>query len=336
MLQLLRQPLKRRIACQIARFSISTSYFPFSRKLIIPMVKKIHPDHFQKHNRDIQLANLTCLQTLNQLWDMIEDVDDKLQKSLSSIDITIVWQQYYELHCYYQTENGQLEKIDLRLMAPPIFRQRQSVSSSTAHHAVRSIYHQLGNFCLMLGLENPWEHINKRDKNTDPSHNSGDVETSENIRAAVDTMIFENMMKNQVAANHASSQIFQDESNNSRRYRRRKNLQVQLFQEIDTYLTSGNVKLRGISALDELNVLEKLREFLREYSPYLNFRHDLWRRIVIILHDDKTGYRHQLQRKVFIFEIPKTFKTKKLLELFSEHIPLTGNSIEDFDLNDIN
>ena len=341
---------------------------PPSRKHLTAIVMSIHPDRYHNESKLIQSSNLKCLQTINEIWDVIETHEEKisiitdLYNSNSLIDITMTLKQSYNLFCYIRNESNTttnkdieciVDKVEISLKIPSLLVARQNnVPIQNLSTALFEIYKQMGVFATILNLENPWQEF--IDKN--PSK----VSISTNKSSSYDTLmenldfqqqIFERSLKyNKYRQIREFNEFTGRKGKESRKLRQTREL---LAKEVVFYLTTGNVKLRNITALDDFLIVNKFQDFLVEYGPYVNFQLDNWKSVVVIIHGDDhikkniqllnhstipaimnkyhakkwLKYSFEVIQNKNILEIPKDFKPKDLSEFILDHISFATDEL---------
>lgn len=330
--------------------------FSSTRKLISPAIMKIHPDRYQNDSKEIQSNNLKCLQTLNELLDRIEDLEDQINvKTVNSIDngsivIGNPWSSNYTLNCYFRKNIDQeeisksldvesvnnLETITVSVSIMPILCTRgQTIKPSTAKLVIHNILTQVGIFCTMLDVENPFKNISKplnRQKTVDAK-----IENQMDFRQ-LHIELFERSLKYN-KYRRIMPYEFDSSNRKMKESRSMKRVRDLLSLDVSIYLTNGNVKLRNISIYEERDLMIKFQDFLVEYGAYINFDLKIWANVYVILHNDDDlprtrigdnssdsgydsrfqGYSYMTHANKVIIEIPKKFKNNNLLSFLSEH-----------------
>ena len=121
--------------------------------------------------------------------------------------------------------------------------------------------------------------------------------------------------------------------------------------QVDAYLMSGNVLIKGLDPEIEKISIEALRQFFFDYGALINFSVRQWRYVILVLFDkntlpkvppspqnvprngvtkgqrkamDITGFRCVKEGKTYLIEIPHKFKVPALLEFIRLNLPLTN------------
>jgi hypothetical protein len=315
-----------------------------ARKHIAPIVNCIHPDRFHNDSAEIKALNLTCLQTLNEIWDVIEGMEEKITHASSSAKIDLVdpFKASYNLSFYsrsqHEQDNSTIEKISLNISIPSLLTQKQNnIPMKLIQADLNRIFHQMGTIFTILGLINPWENlISGKDGKTSSVDDLG--MTNEKLQ----TLIFERAMK--YNKHRLIDPLTYDSRSEKEASRLRKDREL-LCQEVAYYISQGNVKFRNVSMVEDILLITRIQDFLVQYGPYLNFRLDIWSKVFIILHGDgladtdkasaKTLDRRAKRMKLYkyerfkgkiVLEAPKDFKAKDFLSFISDNVPF----IQDF------
>lgn len=130
--------------------------------------------------------------------------------------------------------------------------------------------------------------------------------------------------------------------------------------QIDAYLISGNVLIKGLDPLVEEAAMNRLRKFFFDYGANINFGVSRWRYVIVVLFDkstipkttrspsesatesesatarknsmskgkrkalDTTGYRCVQEGRSYLIEIPHTFKAPAMLDFLRISLPMTN------------
>ena len=149
----------------------------FSRRLLSPLIKTIHPDMFGQDSDVIRKTNLSCLQALNEMCDSIEG----LQKVGNSfVDVTRPLKDQYKFDCYMRDHqqptakhdefetlppdsiinNGdkplQTKSVKVLLNTPTILCARQRITQSALDKSLAMLLFQLNPFFEHANLEGPF------------------------------------------------------------------------------------------------------------------------------------------------------------------------------------
>jgi hypothetical protein len=127
------------------------------------------------------------------------------------------------------------------------------------------------------------------------------------------------------------------------------------FQQVDAYLSSGNVLVKGLSAEVEVEAAENLRNFLHDYGALLNFSTRQWRYVVLVLIDkskmespkgstnsqsrnglskgkfkalDMTGFRVVTEGRSHLIDVPYNFRVPAFLQFIRLNLPLSSLTAE--------
>lgn len=170
--------------------SVGSSSRP-ERKQMFPFIKIIHPDFCARETVEVKQANLVCIQNINELWDLIDKLQEKLERNSAaeSIDISAPFRPIYKIACFVPSEKkdpgrkihagelgdkdgsdddavygikgeSDLRRVEIDLIISPTLCQRQTVEKYLIFRSLSSIFAQQGKLLEMVGIPNPWpEHF---------------------------------------------------------------------------------------------------------------------------------------------------------------------------------
>ena len=300
------------------------------RKILAPLIKRIHPDLFTQESQSIRLLNLTCLQTLNELWDSLERLNVHIisnNNQIKSKQLPISFKPKYSLSCYIRNiYDNELSKIDAIVVSPvELCRKDVLLTENTMKLSMMKMNKQLGSFFTMIGLTNPWN-IVENEVNQDPfDGESVSITTSQMI---IDAQAFQKDIELKYRMTQAT--LFNTDDKNSKsstNSSKRSKLKMMpiswhlLRGETDAFIRNGNVLVMNLSPKEEFENIDRLREFLIEYGALLNFRIDKWQLVIIIIGGTK-GYSYEIKSGRHIINVPDKFKEVKLFECLRKHLPM--------------
>jgi hypothetical protein len=159
------------------------------RRDLSPLIKLIHPDHFGQQEEKIKKENLSFLQSLNELADLIQKLVNG-SRALQSIDITHPLAKSYRLSFYVPqqpsidtnppTEDASatpshhtpnLRLIKLALFTPPELTLRHRLSKVEVDLLISKLLLQMSQMFISSGLPNPWQEGNKKKDENEPNTN---------------------------------------------------------------------------------------------------------------------------------------------------------------------
>lgn len=317
------------------------------RKLLAPLIKRIHPDLYTKESLTTRSLNLTCLQTLNELWDTLERLHihvTSYNNNNKTKQLPILFKQKYILSCYIRIDidntdsnntnndtnnikDTSLKKVDTVIITPIELCKKEEMSTQhTMKLSVMKMHRQLGRFFIKTGLTNPWSIIDKDDNDILDSDETICISSSQMI---IDAQAFQRDIELKYRMSHAT--LFNTNDNNSKssinntsKRSRMKMMPISwhlLRGEADAFIRNGNVLVTNLSPREELESVERLREFLIEYGALLNFRIDRWQMVVVIIGGLK-GYSYEMKVGRHVINIPHTFKEVQLFECLRKNLPM--------------
>jgi len=304
------------------------------RKILAPLIKRIHPDLFTQESQSIRLLNLTCLQTLNELWDSLERLNVHIisyNDQKKSQQLPISFKHKYSLSCYIRNNNdnnnnNNLSKIDALVVSPiELCRKDVLLTENTMKLSIMKMNKQLGSFFTKIGLTNPWNII-ENEVNQDPF--DGETVSITSSQMIIDAQAFQKDIELKYRMAQATLYNIDDKnsrsSTNSSKRSKLKMMPISwhlLRGETDAFIRNGNVLVMNLSPKEEFENIDRLREFLIEYGALLNFRIDKWQMVIVIIGGTK-GYSYEMKAGRHIINIPDKFKEVKLFECLRKHLPM--------------
>jgi len=333
----------------------------FSRRGLLPLVKVIHPDLFAQASSAVQKANLNALQTLTEIWDGLEKAKTRVA--------TRPLRKQYIIECYVHEREPLiareevsekrdepvsklgLRKIRLDLRPPGVLcedvsvvqkQNDQHVHQKVKDQALDNVCRQLEAFFASAGLLSPWKDKNVDKKEGEWERVAGQRDEKRRqsalpTQAEVDAMLFERI----ITSKHRQAFSVFD-------FGKKGKLATRLVQnQVDEFIQTGHVLVQNVPLHAEIDVLEKLRDFLTEYGTVLNFSTTSWKNVVLILCGPKEQFEAEefissKQRQaamykiavqqgktsksgicetIFIINAPSNFRDKLLLEHVRKSLP---------------
>ena len=185
-----------------------------TRKLLAPLLIKIHPDMFGQEEESVKNLNMSCVQSINNMWSGVEKITTLIDKSTENIHIEHPLESTYKFRCYIRFPSSGSEEmacepektirmISFALKTPDIFSQRRVVARSLCEKAMNEFLVSFGGIFTHAGLENPW--MFKFDSTESASAKrviglnsswTGKVDKDPMFRRAEDIIIFERTLQN--------------------------------------------------------------------------------------------------------------------------------------------
>jgi hypothetical protein len=296
------------------------------KKMLFPLIKKIHPDSCATETPAIQRTNLLCLQTLNEMIEKLKTVEREIQTGSSTIDISSPPKSVYALKFYIASDEGKaIAEHNIVMQVPRDFTVVQSISIGIGRKALKSLYVSIFAVLRTAGvaadLQIPnAEESNEQENNTpeeEGSHLTDMKVTEQTLQEyGYDRIMFERMTN---MARYGSGDRFAPLFTMPER----KNQKVPRYVKdaVEVYLRQGNVLVRHLTPAEELPAIERLREFLIDYSLLLNFHPGGWRKVYFILNKKKSKYTLKHKAGGDFIIIPANFKHKALLEFIRVNMP---------------
>jgi len=259
---------------------------------------------FAQHDLGVRQANLQCVQSLNELWDALGELEKRTLDGTAEIFIRNPLKPMYDLYCFTKSDavagTGSGESVAVRRVAltlrPPLELTRQhGISSPSAQKSLARVTQLLVSFFVDAGvpkdalpvLESPASASSvsggrsEADSQPLPSRRQLDA-----ANAQMDAIVFDRAVsaRHFAAATPAfKSALASTPSPSAASILSRKRASQSLQQSCDAYLRSGRVLVQGLELHEEAAALDRLRAFLLDYGGVLNFSHQAWAAVVVVL-----------------------------------------------------
>lgn len=149
----------------------------FSRRILSPLIKTIHPDMFGQDSDLIRKTNLSCLQALNEMCDSIEGLQ---RVGATFIEVTKPLKHQYKFDCFMRSQQQpivkhddcrsmssdnsigsgktslQTKSIKVLLNTPTILCARQRITQPMFEKSLSMLLYQLNPFFEHANLEGPF------------------------------------------------------------------------------------------------------------------------------------------------------------------------------------
>lgn len=301
------------------------------KKLVFPLVKKIHPDAWTAESDDIQAANLKCLQLVNQLTNRLESIERSVATD-AQIPVADPFDAKYELDFYMRgEEEGSVpERIKMQLHIPAEFCERQLLTKRTAVSCLSVVYRGVANILRRSGIK----HISPDAMGTldEETKNKKAQEKREHIASDIteetlkefefDKKALKRISEMQRAGVASPELLFHMDAE-----RRVDEDSAFLRASIKAYIVRGNVLTRGLDGQDELAAVLRLQHFLEKFALTINFSIETWGHINFVLVSRGMKYKFkEINDDVFIVA-PANFKSSALLEFIRTQVKLNANAV---------
>lgn len=314
-----------------------------TRKELIPLIKRLHPDLMTHHTDAVKKANMICIQNLNDLWDTLEtNVQATVGKNVAyGLDIKLPFRTQYDLACYLHndeqvtandTSSPPVKKHSIVISIPDALCKRQSISHKVFMGSIDLILQQQGMLFEVAGLDNPWTEPEALREVNETS--SDGRRPAEELSSELETRLFERwLIKNSKLSGLRSkfdrkgrtnySRVFGPQhSKNSasldRLFGNRRAQDAMFADEVDAYLKAGNVVVSPMSPQEEFAAVKQLRQFFIDFGDVLNFGTGRWHTVYVMLHGYSGTERFQskarldqLKRRAAARDAPLQTQTQK-------------------------
>lgn len=299
------------------------------KKLVLPLIKKIHPDACVNESAEIQKANLICLQTLNELSDKLASVETGVLNKTSTVSVLKPLTAAYALSFYCSGESeGPLKRHAVVLSIPQEFTSAQNVSLQKGRKALRNLYVGLLGVLRTAGVEHSTtiddESTGVHEKKDDMSAYAGNINISEKTLEDFDfdRKMFDRVT-NIVTTGGNSSSLFTIPD------RKNQKIPRAVIASVDKFIYNGNVLVKELSPDEEIKAISRLREFLVDYSLLLNFHPGSWRKVFFILCQSRKKFVRRSELGGEYLLIPSNFKHRALLEFLRVNLSLIRAQMSD-------
>jgi hypothetical protein len=250
-------------------------------------------------------------------------------------------------------------KIEIELIPNSVIcKKNGSINLKLFNDSITNILMQLGSFFDHLGNNNPYKlNYNDNINNDNLNDNNNtlfdfskfqyqelDQKIFDKIQSKLHRLKIANSFKIFNSSSYQTSSKSQHMKKTTGKLSQRYNISKEfLYSEVDIFIRSGNILILNLNPKEEFESLQKIREFIAEYGPLLNFSFDKWFQIVIILYDgiienidddnnkikmDKRmkkliKYKYEEKDNRCIITVPYNFKDMLLLEFIRDNVPFT-------------
>lgn len=318
------------------------------KKIVLPLIKSIHPDSCANESDEIQKANLICLQTLNELSDKLSAVEQSVTNKASTVNVSKPLPAAYALSFYCSVDADASKPIGRRRFAvvvsvPREFTSVQNLSLSNARRALRDLYVSLFGLVRTAGIKSSADIDSLPDDESKEKRHLLDAEYDKKFNVTEDTLqeinfdskMFERM-NNHIKFGGSSASLFSMPERKTRR------VPKDVILAVDRFVHGGHVFVKHLAPTEELQAVERIRQFLIDYSLVMNFHPGSWKKVFFILNEKQTKYSRRSKLGGEFLIIPANFKHKALLEFLrvnlqvivkysTDHASAIGMDQDDFE-----
>lgn len=342
------------------KFVPASRHFSVNRKALLPVIMKIHPDRFSQEDAIIQETNLKSMQSINELWDTIIVLKDKIDAGESNIQISPPFRVSYNFTCFIRPEVDSPEsdvdsnesiksnvttvdltprKIEFTLTPPPNLCTNQTLILSHASGFLDSVYKSLGKFFSLVGEENPFGYDPDLDEES-----AGEQMERQRMRPRGESNSIPGVSLAQMDRDMAERYLRKARglsifSHMQPRNERMKKKLVEFHAaQVEIFLMRKRVFVRGLTVVEQIAAVERLRKFLIDFGEVINFSVTTWDNVVIVLCGPpvKKGpgyaaagevervvprYSSEILQGTFVLTVPHKFKSAPMLDLMRESLP---------------
>ncbi len=261
-----------------------------NKKLLAPLIKKIHPDFYMNDSDEVHATNLNCLQNINELWESIVSLSRKTISG-DSISINAPFKLAYALKCFVRIDNEKVVKKERIIKIPiELCTRGNTIAVARKPGLIRKILKQFGQFYIDLNIQNPWEALATNALHENKSDASIDEFTLDVYEKKAELKILERVIKQSYRFNNAIKQdnIYNkvDDLLNQSGLKTKFNPKFATVtdHEIDVFIRYGNVMSKELPVVEEYHVITKFHKFLKEYAGLINFNLDYWKSVLVIIY----------------------------------------------------
>jgi len=269
-----------------------------TKAALIPLIKRIHPDLFQKYGEEVCDTNKSSIQNLYELSEFLRGMESNVQRrGLNPL------RPSYCLNFFLRdTESDEVVETKIEVKPNQALCEQSFLINKKLDLAVADLKGQVGDIYVKAGLLSPFGR--KQNFGKVPGTDGMDI-------AEIDRIIYERYMDKRKNT-HKISMI-------SRLSR--------LEHEADDFIRGGGVLFQRMSPPDEAQALTKIRSFLVDYGTVLNLgSNSRWESLHIVITDMKDTKNEEenykmsssKKRRTAVVEVPKNFKDEKVLGLLAK------------------
>lgn len=177
---------------------------------------------------------------------------------------------------------GAIDSIKLTLKTPVNLCSRQRLSPLALQKSLAALMVQLSPLFLRANISDPFNMQQETEANNEYADalfvDTTDKKSMQDFLQIVNIRTFEaNLQRNSRAIRASAFQPATKEL--------KKQTWALLNDEAEAFIRGGHVMVKGLSAVDEYESIEKLRQFIFDYGANINFSVAQWNAVVIMLYE---------------------------------------------------
>ena len=279
---------------------------------LIPLIKKIHPDLYHNHGEEVSAVNKRCVQNLYEIAEFLRISESKESKGGQDRRLSPLRTSYcMDFYMEGKKEAGGLREIRAEINPNKALCESSVIKGNKLDIALQNLKIQLGQIYSKAGLLDPLGRNSDMDDWGKGKHGIrrgrsriqkgiGGVEVAE-----IDRIIYERIISRRY----------------NQFYEQSKSSKSKMQQEAESFLRSGSVLVQNMSPIDEVQALDRLKNFLVDYGTFGKLSSGKESALQLVIRDsvDIKGpecYPIEATAKDnrIVIEIPKDFKAEKLLK----------------------
>jgi hypothetical protein len=326
----------------------------FSRKELIPLIRKIHPDLYHSESAAVRDANLRCIQDLYEVFDFLHAFNESANAN-QSVDRMSPLPASYNFHYHLRQDNqvnvdesngrsqgGELREVKVNIKVPVALSERSAgsqLSRTKKRRALADLQHQLGKVFTNALLPLPWPDPGRSSHIDEPERNLKSEKPMESYESKARKMGVDIAAIDRAAVDHYLKQVLYSGAKLGSVGERER----WLHTEIRQFLHQGNVLFRSISEIEQKRMaVERFYDFLLSHGASINFSCSAWENVVIILtgetdsaqHDEKGRKARNMpssyvctllgpacdgaEERPAVVEVPHDFRSKLVMEMLGD------------------
>jgi hypothetical protein len=306
--------LSRNMKRVLSRPASSSAAEAFSRKELIPLIRRVHPDLFHSESDDVRDGNLHCIQDLYEIFDFLGAYNKSIKETHSTERISPL-QECYDFHFYLRKENEDVDTrqtgdesgskkthaqdgkcghdlvaVQVSIKPPSALCDRSAgahLSIPLKKQAIATLQSQVSQIFTQASMPLPssWPDAHIAGSMTDPWVD--DDTTGGRVRTNRRNESYEERGKRMGVDLAAIDRIIVDRYLQQSIYVARGGTvherEQWLQAQVHTFVRSGHILLRGVSMDNEKEAIQKISQFLCDHGHAVNFSCAAWKAVIIIL-----------------------------------------------------
>jgi hypothetical protein len=295
---------------------------------------------------------------------LLNAISASAKLGINNVELRNPFQEIYTLNCYVRPSNlteeqsQSISKMDHKITVSPILCAKCTLTLEDASLNINTILSQHKPLFHSLGQVDPFSRVKTksgvRTRGTELDDRSGSE--NELSKTELYCKLFDRYVtlnSKQRANTSSMSSLLGARSSHRKGDGWQRKLRMRATEsDVDQYIAGGKLLVKGVPLTEEMEAVERTRQFLVDYHQVLNFAPHTWADTVLVLlpkftkpinakqqantsvralqlegaDNNREGFRYETikvsdKRSVHVVSAPLNFKPKLLLEYMGLHLP---------------